>query len=526
MSSTLHQRFFKDSTETDVKYRIKGHVRLLSVCLDYADSDSPLGCIVDGNRLVKMAIASGVQDIVTLYDDNSTPGWPCKAQLLDAIQAIGSRCVDGDFFVFQFSGHGARMKLELKGHKTSKAEEFFVLRKKGGEEELVRDDDIISAINDAVPPGVPCLFICDACGSGSVLEATTPGLWGKGRTVFAISGCGPNQACRDTGVGGVMTNCMFRVLIGLDERELKRARKGGISIQWVFNRMVEEFKQAEKHPEKEITVGGDAEEEGEEEDEEGEEVVMIQLPDGTMAAAPAGITQEALEELEKQMNEAGETGEDGGKKKKKKKKTEHHGLHPHGHGVGTHAHAHVHGASHKPKAEVKETEEAQDEEEEENEGKGKHSGHGKWKPHPKPAAHHPPPKPAPKKEEKKHSKEPSHHNKEKEEEAAKPVVYANPAEDDDEWEFVEESEETSTQKSESHQSSAKKKKHGEDDSTVYEESNVPEGACGLGNCEEDDPLYDPITGERLDPNQNFYLSWLGEKDPRYFPFPIFGTAKM
>ncbi len=85
---------------------------------------------------------------------------------------------------------------------------------------------------------MPCLFLVDACHSGTILDLKSGGIWG-GRKVFSISGCQDGQLSQDTGDGGQMTLALIEALNGKAAR--KRRRKHNASIQFIFNRMVEKM---------------------------------------------------------------------------------------------------------------------------------------------------------------------------------------------------------------------------------------------------------------------------------------------
>jgi len=60
-------------------------------------------------------------------------------------------------------------------------------------------------------PLVPCLFIVDACCSGSILDLSKDSVWSSAN-VFSISGCQDNQCSKDTRNGGQMTNILLEVI--------------------------------------------------------------------------------------------------------------------------------------------------------------------------------------------------------------------------------------------------------------------------------------------------------------------------
>ena len=80
-----------------------------------------------------------------------------------------------------------------------------------GKYEFLTDDDIADVISKNLPDKVPCLFVVDACHSGSILDLTNTSVW-EGKKVYSISGCQDNQYSNDTGNGGQMTNILLAVI--------------------------------------------------------------------------------------------------------------------------------------------------------------------------------------------------------------------------------------------------------------------------------------------------------------------------
>ena len=73
------------------------------------------------------------------------------------------------------------------------------------------DDETSEAISKNLHDNVPCLFIVDACHSGSILDVTKEQLW-RNKKIYCMSGCQDNQYSNDTGDGGQMTNILLAVL--------------------------------------------------------------------------------------------------------------------------------------------------------------------------------------------------------------------------------------------------------------------------------------------------------------------------
>lgn len=268
MSSTWRQRFFDTPKENRAR-PFKGRVHMLVVCLNYEGTEAPLTCTVDGDRLVNVASGRGVKDIVKLYDDGSTDGFPCRAELEQAIGEMAGRCKRGDFFVFVYSGHGTTQENE---EEACGVDSMLCLRSRDGEEEDMVDDDLAKIISERFHEEVKVLVLADCCHSAGVLDCDTPGIWGA-RRVCALSGCQDLQCSDDTGDGGAMTNALLRVLRRKGVRRMRKER--GVSIQYIFNRMVdvmpdeEDDEDEEEDEDDEEDSSSSASESEEDEDDEG-----------------------------------------------------------------------------------------------------------------------------------------------------------------------------------------------------------------------------------------------------------------
>eukprot|EP01064_Diplonema_japonicum_P008751 TRINITY_DN16150_c0_g1_i1.p1 TRINITY_DN16150_c0_g1~~TRINITY_DN16150_c0_g1_i1.p1 ORF type:complete len:614 (+),score=133.67 TRINITY_DN16150_c0_g1_i1:1414-3255(+) len=236
---TAMQRYMGTPQELKV-LPYTGKTHLISVCLDYKGSRSPLNCTVDGNRIVSLAAACGVKDIVKIYDDGSSELWPDRRTVVDTIRKVGARCKPGDFFVLHYSGHGGQVE-DLDGDEESGFDQTLVLRKKNGETEDLVDDDLALLLAKAAHPSVGLLVLADACHSGTVMDLSKDSLWEGNRQVVSMAGCQDAQCSQDTGDGGAMTNAFLKVMKSKNCRDLRRKRR--CSVQWVFNRMVESIKQ-------------------------------------------------------------------------------------------------------------------------------------------------------------------------------------------------------------------------------------------------------------------------------------------
>ena len=242
LRSTSMQRYM--GTETELRAEpFRGKTHMISICLDYKGTQSPLNCTVDGNRLTDLASHSGVRDIVKLYDDKSTELWPSIKNVTQTLKEMGSRCSKGDYLVVHYSGHGGTTE-DLDGDEESGFDQTLCLRKESGEMEDFIDDDLSMLLATVADPSVAVFFIADACHSGTILDLGKDDLWEGDRKVISLSGCQDAQCSSDTGDGGAMTNALLKILKSTMCKNLRKKRKA--TVQWVFNRMVETIKQPDE----------------------------------------------------------------------------------------------------------------------------------------------------------------------------------------------------------------------------------------------------------------------------------------
>eukprot|EP00947_MAST-08B_sp_MAST-8B-sp1_P005322 g5322.t1 len=247
MSSTYRQRYFLEEEENRVGKPFTGKVHLLTVALDYEGTDSPLNCVVDSERICSLAAKSGVKNIVKIFDaDPEAERFACQEDVVAAVREIAERCTAKDYFVFHYSGHGTSIKNDAAPTGVDCA---LCLRTRDGEDEEMVDDEIADLISKSFPPATRVLMMADCCHSGGVMDLDTAGLWGDGRRVCCISGCQEGQLSVDSGDGGVMTNALLKVLKRKTVAQMRKKR--GVSVQYIFNRMVEFMPDDEESEEEE-----------------------------------------------------------------------------------------------------------------------------------------------------------------------------------------------------------------------------------------------------------------------------------
>ena len=234
MCSTSRQRYFMEERENRITRPFTGKVRMLLVALDYEGTASPLNCTVDTERIAAAARQAGVRDITRLYDSDKLgrDDQPSADIVRLTIGEIGSRCAPEDYFVFCYSGHGSSVE---NPDAPSGLDCLLCLRNNGKDETMV-DNEIAETITDYFHPDSRILILCDACKSGGIMDADTPGIWGRLKAC-AISGCQEYQCSVDTGNGGVMTNALLKCINHRAIRHMRKRR--AVSVQYIFNRMVE-----------------------------------------------------------------------------------------------------------------------------------------------------------------------------------------------------------------------------------------------------------------------------------------------
>lgn len=158
-----------------------------------------------------------------------------KENVLAHIHDVASRCEEGDYFVFNYSGHGANVK-DNDGDEADGEDEALCLVTPEGElswPDFLTDDDFAEAITDAVPHGVKVLILCDCCHSGTIGDFKNES-W-DGRTAISLSGCTDNQTSGDTGNGGIFTHAM---LLAIDA--LQKQGQDDYSVAQMYNGQLEQ----------------------------------------------------------------------------------------------------------------------------------------------------------------------------------------------------------------------------------------------------------------------------------------------
>jgi hypothetical protein len=133
-----------------------------------------LGAVNDAQAMHDLAAAAGFSADPPITDGNAT-----YEHVFDAIVKASSRVVDGDVFLFTFSGHGTRQAaIDITGDPDGK-DETIVLH-----DRVMIDNVFRRVLWPKFPKNVRILAISDSCHSGSVFEAKLVGTPAQPIAVF------------------------------------------------------------------------------------------------------------------------------------------------------------------------------------------------------------------------------------------------------------------------------------------------------------------------------------------------------
>jgi hypothetical protein len=179
-------------------------VHMIIIALDYPGTGNELTCTEDGGNMFKLAQSCGVTDIVKLWNNEAN-----YERVEQAIREVGARCDSGDFFVFNYSGHGANVP-DLDGDEKDGQDEALCLVTPEGKldfEKFMTDDDFARIVTESVDPDVKILVMCDCCHSGTIGDFEKEE-W-DGFQALSMSGCKDSQTSGDTGRGGIWTHSLL-----------------------------------------------------------------------------------------------------------------------------------------------------------------------------------------------------------------------------------------------------------------------------------------------------------------------------
>jgi hypothetical protein len=184
----------------------EGEVYMLILALDYPGTGHELTCTDDGNNMADLADQSGIskENIVMLTNNE------CNYANVEAhIKEVAGRCQPGDYFVFNYSGHGANVPDEDGDEKDGQDEALCLVTEEGELDfsKFMTDDNFAEIVADSCEDGVKILIMCDCCHSGTIGDFSNP-VW-VGKEAVSMSGCRDNQTSGDTGQGGIWTHSLL-----------------------------------------------------------------------------------------------------------------------------------------------------------------------------------------------------------------------------------------------------------------------------------------------------------------------------
>lgn len=218
--------------------------RMIILALDYPGTGNELTCTVDGNNMQALAQQCGVTDLTVLYDNQAN-----KEKVLQAIAAVGERCNDGDYFIFNYSGHGTSVP-DKDGDEEDGKDEALCLVTPDGKLDwnaFLTDDDFADAVTTALEgKDVNVLLMCDCCHSGTIGDLDES-KW-DGFAALSMSGCTDDQTSGDTGRGGIWTHSLLMAI-----EQMKEDDNDDYSIGQLYNVQLDKDENV-FHSKQDITV--------------------------------------------------------------------------------------------------------------------------------------------------------------------------------------------------------------------------------------------------------------------------------
>jgi len=217
--------------------------RVIILALDYPGTGNELTCTKDGDNMQALCRACGVRDVTVLYNNQAN-----KDATLRAIREVGARCNDGDYFIFNYSGHGTSVPDKDGDEEDGKDEALCLVTPEGKIDwaEFLTDDDFAEAVTDAVGDDVKILIMCDCCHSGTIGDFEDS-CW-HGKTAVSMSGCEDNQTSGDTGKGGIWTHSLLMAI-----EEMKNHGEDNYSVGQLYNVQLDKDENV-FHSKQDITV--------------------------------------------------------------------------------------------------------------------------------------------------------------------------------------------------------------------------------------------------------------------------------
>lgn len=207
-------------------------IHMIVLALDYPGTGNELTCTVDGQNMANLAQMCGVTDLVHMTNNDCH-----KENVLRVIQEMGSRCEAGDYFIFNYSGHGANVP-DKDGDEEDGQDESLCLVTPDGKidwEGFLTDDDFAEAVTSSVNSDVKIILLCDCCHSGTIGDFRSAGGSWDGYHAVSMSGCMDSQTSGDTGKGGIFTHALLLAVQDMQEED----EDGDYSVAQLYNKQLE-----------------------------------------------------------------------------------------------------------------------------------------------------------------------------------------------------------------------------------------------------------------------------------------------
>lgn len=220
---------------------VEGEVHILICGIDYTGDQNwagqnPLDTRYAFDIMKDLAEKSGAETVRSLWNQEVT-----NENVLAAIQGVGGRCNEGDYFIFYYTGHGDRLEDDDGDEASGKDSALCFLGPDGNveprEEVWMRDDVLADNIMSAVKPSVKVLVLADCCHSGTVMDFKTNPEWSETEQIaISISGCEDAGTSAGTGKGGLFTRSLSAAIQSLQEDG-----EEGYMVSKVYNRTLQEY---------------------------------------------------------------------------------------------------------------------------------------------------------------------------------------------------------------------------------------------------------------------------------------------
>jgi len=217
-----------NATQQAPKYT-GGQAHMIIIALDYPGTGNELTCTEDGDNMKDLAQKCGIQDVVCLYNNDGN-----KDQVSDAIRDVASRCQPGDYFIFNYSGHGANVP-DKDGDEADGNDEALCLVTPEGKidwDGFMTDDEFADIVTGCVDPEVKIILLCDCCHSGTIGDFGSAD-W-DGFQALSMSGCRDSQTSGDTGRGGIFTHALLLAI-----QQMQEDQEDDYSVAQLYNVQLE-----------------------------------------------------------------------------------------------------------------------------------------------------------------------------------------------------------------------------------------------------------------------------------------------